>query len=157
MLDFGFYNMDCMEGMKQFPDNYFDLAIVDPPYGDGGAHGSDKTRAGSAERSTVIDHLHSSQRKRERERRSHEQAERGRASSAKKSLRGTQPRNRNISTSCFVSHGTRLYGGATIFTYRRQDAFSCGKSTFLKTSRWQCVNMRGLRSTQMQKCLNIRQ
>lgn len=36
MLDFGFYNMDCMEGMKQFPDKYFDLAIVDPPYGSGG-------------------------------------------------------------------------------------------------------------------------
>lgn len=36
MLDFGFYNMDCMEGMKEFPDKYFDLAIVDPPYGDGG-------------------------------------------------------------------------------------------------------------------------
>lgn len=33
MLDFGFYNRDCMEGMKQFPDKYFDLAIVDPPYG----------------------------------------------------------------------------------------------------------------------------
>lgn len=33
MLDFGYYNMDCMEGMKEFPDNYFDLAIVDPPYG----------------------------------------------------------------------------------------------------------------------------
>ena len=29
----GFYNMDCMEGMKQFPDKYFELAIVDPPYG----------------------------------------------------------------------------------------------------------------------------
>ena len=27
------YNMDCMEGMKQFTDKYFDLAIVDPPYG----------------------------------------------------------------------------------------------------------------------------
>lgn len=27
------YNMDCMEYMEQFPDNYFDLAIVDPPYG----------------------------------------------------------------------------------------------------------------------------
>lgn len=25
--------MDCMEGMKQYPDKYFDLAIVDPPYG----------------------------------------------------------------------------------------------------------------------------
>ena len=33
MMDFGFYNMDCMEGMKKFPDKYFDLAIVDPPYG----------------------------------------------------------------------------------------------------------------------------
>lgn len=29
----GIYNMDCMEGMKQIPDKYFDLAIVDPPYG----------------------------------------------------------------------------------------------------------------------------
>lgn len=27
------YCMDCMEGMKQFPDKYFDLAVVDPPYG----------------------------------------------------------------------------------------------------------------------------
>lgn len=26
------YNMDCAEGMKQFPDKYFELAIVDPPY-----------------------------------------------------------------------------------------------------------------------------
>ena len=33
MLEFGYYNMDCMEGMKLFPDKYFDLAIVDPPYG----------------------------------------------------------------------------------------------------------------------------
>jgi len=27
------YNSDCIEGMKQFADKYFDLAIVDPPYG----------------------------------------------------------------------------------------------------------------------------
>lgn len=27
------FNMDCMEGMKQYPDKYFDLSIVDPPYG----------------------------------------------------------------------------------------------------------------------------
>ena len=33
MLEYGFYNMDCMEGMKEFPDKFFDLAIVDPPYG----------------------------------------------------------------------------------------------------------------------------
>ena len=35
MLDFGFYNMDCIEGMKNFPNKYFDLAITDPPYGIG--------------------------------------------------------------------------------------------------------------------------
>lgn len=28
-----FYNADCMYIMKQYPDKYFDLAIVDPPYG----------------------------------------------------------------------------------------------------------------------------
>ena len=27
MLDFGFYNMDCMDGMKEFPDNYFELDL----------------------------------------------------------------------------------------------------------------------------------
>ena len=26
------YNIDCMAGMKEFPDKYFDIAIVDPPY-----------------------------------------------------------------------------------------------------------------------------
>ena len=37
------YNEDCIEVMKRYPDNYFDLAVVDPPYGlgnklvDGGA------------------------------------------------------------------------------------------------------------------------
>lgn len=27
------YNIDCMEYMAGLPDNAFDLAIVDPPYG----------------------------------------------------------------------------------------------------------------------------
>ena len=27
------FHADCMEIMKQYPDKYFDLAIVDPPYG----------------------------------------------------------------------------------------------------------------------------
>lgn len=29
------YNMDCVLGMKHYPDKYFDLAICDPPYGIG--------------------------------------------------------------------------------------------------------------------------
>lgn len=53
MLDFGYYNIDCMEGMREFPDNYFELAIVDPPYGDGGGVlGRERTRAGSEACST---------------------------------------------------------------------------------------------------------
>lgn len=34
--------MDCMEGMKQYPDKYFDIAIVDPPYGIGAENGIGK-------------------------------------------------------------------------------------------------------------------
>lgn len=44
MLDFGFYCMDCMEGMKQFPDKYFDLAISDPPYGRKEHGGKERSR-----------------------------------------------------------------------------------------------------------------
>ena len=29
------YLMDCIAGMKHYPDKYFDLAVVDPPYGIG--------------------------------------------------------------------------------------------------------------------------
>jgi len=29
------YNCDCMDLMKHYPDKYFDLALVDPPYGIG--------------------------------------------------------------------------------------------------------------------------
>lgn len=29
------YNMDCMEYMKEIPDKFFDLAVVDPEYGIG--------------------------------------------------------------------------------------------------------------------------
>lgn len=48
MLDFGLYNMDCMQGMREFPDQYFDLAICDPPYGinaDGGTNGFGHAKA----------------------------------------------------------------------------------------------------------------
>jgi site-specific DNA-methyltransferase (adenine-specific) len=29
------FMMDCVSAMKNYPDNYFDLAVVDPPYGIG--------------------------------------------------------------------------------------------------------------------------
>ena len=36
-------NMDCMDLMREYPDGYFELAIVDPPYGIG-----DKFKGGSS-------------------------------------------------------------------------------------------------------------
>lgn len=38
------YLMDCIEGMKQFPDKIFDLAVVDPPYGIKEAAGKNVSR-----------------------------------------------------------------------------------------------------------------
>jgi site-specific DNA-methyltransferase (adenine-specific) len=34
------FNMDCVEAMKSYPDNYFELAIVDPPYNVDASDGS---------------------------------------------------------------------------------------------------------------------
>lgn len=40
------YNEDCMMLMKRYPDKYFDLAVVDPPYGIGEAAGKNASRNG---------------------------------------------------------------------------------------------------------------
>ena len=39
------YNEDNMVLMKRYPDNYFDLAIVDPPYGIGESSNNNKCRS----------------------------------------------------------------------------------------------------------------
>ena len=40
--------MDCLEAMKQMPDKAFDLAVVDPPYGDASdTHTHSAARAGT--------------------------------------------------------------------------------------------------------------
>lgn len=38
------YNMDCMEAMRKIPDKYFDIAVVDPPYGIGENGSKNHTR-----------------------------------------------------------------------------------------------------------------
>ena len=42
------YNLDCMGAMKEIPNKYFDLAIVDPPYGIGESGKTNKTRGKAA-------------------------------------------------------------------------------------------------------------
>lgn len=44
----GYYNTDCMVGMKKIPTKHFDLAIVDPPYGIGESGGKNYSRGGLA-------------------------------------------------------------------------------------------------------------
>lgn len=41
-------NRDCMEAMKEFPDKFFDLAIVDPPYGIGESGANNHSRCNKA-------------------------------------------------------------------------------------------------------------
>lgn len=48
------YNCDCLEYMRSLPDNYFDLAIADPPYGIGASRPSKKAeRARQADGSVL--------------------------------------------------------------------------------------------------------
>jgi len=46
------YLMDCLEGMRNAPDKYFDLAVVDPPYGINASKGT----WGSSNKGKVTDY-----------------------------------------------------------------------------------------------------
>lgn len=97
MIEAGFYNMDCMDAMRQFPDKFFDLAIVDPPYGSGGVHS--QTVSDSAKDLTVTAQIvrggGTTSHKRTAERtESTELVERGRRSSQKNYCVGRSTRRR---------------------------------------------------------------
>ena len=126
------YNMDCMEYMRTLPDKAFDLAIVDPPYGDGnggsakrfggmfGAVYGENTRAHVAdahERETA----HRSITDSVEDLTSTKVAKMKRA--AKKSWRGMLPQRRSIFKSFSASHATRSFGAETIFLCRRRAVF----------------------------------
>ena len=141
----GFYLMDCMEGMKRFPDGFFDLAIVDPPYGDGnsgigggytvrgmvrpiqdGGTGSgtastdtrswNRFAGGTTFRKYMRGGVHSGEQSTERE-------EHGRRNTAKKLLRGTLPLERNTLMNFSASHAIRSFGAEITLIYRLRAAF----------------------------------
>jgi DNA modification methylase len=118
-------NVDCMEYMRTLPDKAFDLAVVDPPYGDGnggsakrfggmfGAVYGENTRAHVADAHGEIFE-------------STRVARTGRtwaAKSGKKSWRGMLPQRRSIFKSFSASHATRSFGAETIFLFRRRAVF----------------------------------
>lgn len=52
------YNLDCLEAMRSMPDNAFDLAVVDPPYGlkeHGGKRRSTYAKQKNGKRVLVLD------------------------------------------------------------------------------------------------------
>lgn len=48
MIEQRAYLRDCMDAMAEFPDKFFDLAVVDPPYGIGEDGAKNATRGGAA-------------------------------------------------------------------------------------------------------------
>lgn len=119
MLDFGFYNIDCMQGMKEFPDNYFDLAIVDPPYGDGGGTWTNGTRFGQR-----FDRYTNPRMQQPRPMGDTAAVGGGGLSRTggtwatkfgKKLLRGTLHRGKNTSTNFSAFHAVKSYGGGNYF------------------------------------------
>ena len=53
LCDINLYQGDCMELMKNTPDKYFDLAIVDPPYGIGADKKNSKRELKSKKSATI--------------------------------------------------------------------------------------------------------
>ena len=122
MLDFGYYNMDCMDGMKEFPDKYFDLAIVDPPYGInincsmGRRKGDKKSEYPKAYWDNAI------------------------------------PSDDYFNELFRVSKKAIIWGGAITFIFHLQNVFLFGEShKYLKMLVFQCVNMRGLILMELKK------
>lgn len=135
-----FIHGDCMDYLKDYPDKYFDLAIVDPPYG-GGTHLVNGRRKGQEQpiwtREKVrwaVRQVQSPFSKSSSQSPDDEQkitATRvggdGRKSSVKKSYRGTLPQRKNTLMSSSVSHEIRLFGAVITSNCHPQDALSCGE------------------------------
>ena len=48
-----YLNCDCMELLRKLPDKSIGLCVTDPPYGDGGVSGRERTQADSEGGSTA--------------------------------------------------------------------------------------------------------
>ena len=54
-MTINFFHGDCMEYMKDKPDGYYDLAVVDPPYGGGGmSSATEKTDSAGCSNVTTL-------------------------------------------------------------------------------------------------------
>ena len=110
--------MDCMDGMKEFPDNFFDLAVVDPPYGDAAQNEGGVLEQVRPEVRQVQEGTTNTTTSGRRTGRGVSRTGGGwarRLDPTKKSYRGTCPPERTTSRSFSASHGTRSSGGGNYF------------------------------------------
>ena len=117
----GFYNMDCMEAIRKFPDGFFDLAVVDPPYGNGNSEiggGCDSEESSAGIRLNRFGGRFDRY-KTQPTRTGGTWAERY----GKKLLRGTLPRINHTLTNCSAFHAIKLYGAGITLICRQQGVF----------------------------------
>ena len=108
------FNEDCMIGMRRYPDKYFDLAVVDPPYGGGGQGFAGPERFGGRfdryRASTAIGPVSRTGGK-------------WAAKYGKKLSPGTTRQAENTLMNCFAFPSNRSFGEETTFRFRRAGAF----------------------------------
>ena len=121
------YNMDCVAGMREYPDNYFDLAICDPPYGIGF---SDYERGKSSEKT----------RKRY-------------TSDGKKKWDNTVPLVEYFTELFRVSKNQIIWGGITLICRQQKDLFFGIKNNL--SIILPMVNLRGLHLIALPVVLNL--
>lgn len=170
-------NIDCVEYMRTLPDNYFDIAICDPPYGD-----ADSEQLGGGWRFGGIF---------DRYKQPTAIPRRRQMESLQEATKYPHPINNNKPTGIHTQGGTlskkyykekdgdlknidldvapqqeffdelfrvsknQVIWGGIIFSFHLQDAFSYGENyLFQRSSPWQCVNMRGHHSKVTQNYLS---
>lgn len=142
-------NCDCMEYMRTLPDNAFDLAICDPPYGggnDGEINGGGQIRG--KVREVQVNHAFGGRFERYNYPPTTEKR--------KTEYRGTSHRQRTTSRSCSGCQGIRLYGERTTSRCHRQGASWCGEnSPFPRDSQWRWQNTHGLHSRRTQRFTSV--
>lgn len=133
MMRPGFYNMDCMDALPTFPDKFFDLAIVDPPYGGGAEninepenisggvrHGTDRAEDSAESLTAII----SAKRTGGRWAKKYQRERPGRRIYET----GISRRRKSISKSLHAFRKIKSYGAETISTFRRRDALLFGEN-----------------------------
>ena len=143
-------NCDCMEYMRTLPDNAFDLAICDPPYGGGNdveLNGGGQVRGKI--RPIQVNHAFGG--RFERYNYPPPTTEKRRTE-----YRGTSHHQKITSMSYSGYHEIRLYGERTTSRCPRQDASLCGvNSPFPRASQWRWQNTHGLHSRRTQRFTSV--